>query len=243
MKRLETESNSDISACKITEQTFWWLMKGRNLAEREKNETISHNGCNGNYKINDETNIIRLRSYTPVKQRNWSILVWFVFSVRFSMLFYSSYHSHCWRRWELSSWTPHNIQRTNLVSEMSRWWCLSLFSHLRLSTVEGGLSIFKKNTVEAFSVNIILFSFPMVINNWMLTSNCLTESKTLLQYEKEYNSCSCSLYRSENKNKRKTTSISLFFFCHEIQLDIDWDLILPIYFWRVSNIYLKIAHE
>ena len=93
MKRLETESNSDISACKITEQTFWWLMKGRNLAEREKNETISHNGCNGNYKINDETNIIRLRSYTPVKQRNWSILVWFVFSVRFSMLFYSSYHS------------------------------------------------------------------------------------------------------------------------------------------------------
>ena len=93
MKRLETESNSDISACKITEQTFWWLMKVRNLVEREKNETISHNGCNGNYKINDETNIIRLRSYTPVKQRNWLILVWFVFSVRFSMLFYSSYHS------------------------------------------------------------------------------------------------------------------------------------------------------
>ena len=70
MKRLETESNNDISACKITEQTFRWSMKGRNLAEREKNETISHDGCNGNYKINDETNIIRLRSHTPVKQRN-----------------------------------------------------------------------------------------------------------------------------------------------------------------------------
>ena len=93
MRRLENESNSDISACKITEQTFWWWMKGRNLVEGVKNETISHSGCNGNFKINDETNIIRLRSYTPVKQRNWLILVWFVFSVRFSMLFYSSYHS------------------------------------------------------------------------------------------------------------------------------------------------------
>ena len=41
--------------------------EGKNLAEREKNETISHNGFNENYEINDETNIIRLRSHTPVK--------------------------------------------------------------------------------------------------------------------------------------------------------------------------------
>ena len=59
--------------------------------------------------------------------------------------------------------TTLNIQRTNLVSKMSRWWYLSLSSHVRLSTAEGGVSIFKKNKVEAFSVNIILFSFPMVI--------------------------------------------------------------------------------
>ena len=44
--------------------------EGKNLAEREKNETISHNGFNENYEINDETNIIRLGSHTPVKQRN-----------------------------------------------------------------------------------------------------------------------------------------------------------------------------
>ena len=103
-------------------QDYWTNIMMVDEGEREKNETISHNGFNENYEINDETNIIRLRSYTPVKQRNWSILVWFVFSVRFSMLFYSSYHSHCKRRWELSSWRPHNIQRTNLVSKMSRWW-------------------------------------------------------------------------------------------------------------------------
>ena len=39
---------------------------------------------------------------------------------------------------------------------------------LRLSTAEGGFSIFKKNTVEVFSVNIILFSFPMVIFQYFL---------------------------------------------------------------------------
>ena len=116
MKRLENEFNTDISACKITEQTFWWLMKGRNLAEREKNETISPNGRNGNYKIHDETNIIRLRSYPPVKQRNWSILFWFVFSVRFSMLFYSSYHSFIAKSVENSPLEHHTEHRKNEYS-------------------------------------------------------------------------------------------------------------------------------
>ena len=41
-----------------------------------------------------------------------------------------------------------NIQRTNLVSKMSRWWYLSLSSHVRLSTAEGGFLYWRKTKLK-----------------------------------------------------------------------------------------------
>ena len=61
--------------------------------------------------------------------------------------------------------TTLNIQRTNLVSEMSRWWCLSLSSHVRLSTADGGFLYSRKTELKGFRSIPFCFLFLRWFSN------------------------------------------------------------------------------